>query len=473
MSRCLAVAECVRERGGTAEFVLNDPAPWVLRLIAEKKFAHYPDPLEADSQAGPGDWIVIDDYSADISIEKAHRRAGASVMVFEDVPGRRHDCDVLIDPGGSPNAASDYYPLVPAGTALYLGPRFAPLRTDFRRARAEQASGKPKGDGRGNCPAIWIFFGRVDHGGLTASVLEAFLDDRFRGACQLHVVITDTLAHASRVSAAAQKLGAHIHGEIGDMASFLSGMDAAIGAAGVGLWEYCCLGIPCLSVAVAENQMRGLATATGIGAAALLQPGGDSSPEGIRRRIAAFLENAEQRAQMSDKGRRAVDGAGARRIAALLNDIEIRPAAPDDCRILWDWANDPAVRSAAVSGARIPWNHHTEWFRKKLGSPDSRIYVGCIEGVPIGQVRFDGSETSKYAEIDISIASDQRGRRLGAGMLLQAEAAWRREFPDRRPCALVKRSNHSSLALFKAAGYTCDEADTGELSDLVTLKTAL
>ncbi len=46
---------------------------------------------------------------------------------------------------------------------------------------------------------------------------------------------------------------------------------------------------------------------------------------------------------MSDRGRALVDGRGAERVVSVLkkDSLSIRLAQDEDCKLLWEWANDP------------------------------------------------------------------------------------------------------------------------------------
>lgn len=455
--------------GRDADFVLKDPAPWTVRLIEGKNFVWFRDPESARSNAGAADWLVIDDYTVGVDTEKSLRMSGARVLVFEDFPGREHDCDVLVEASGGPVSAADYRDLTPPDTALLLGPRFATLRPMFAAARKDAPiDAKPRDPGART--ALWIFFGRSDGRSLTLRILEAFSDPRLFDRCVLHVVITDSTTNAPAVRAAAQSVNAVIHSEIDDMATFLSAMDFGIGAAGVGLWEMCCVGVPCLGVAVVGNQQRTLSTAVRLGLADPLPPPDQLSPEDLVRRICAFLDSSDDRAENAARARRLVDGRGARRIAAMLSGLAVRPATIDDAELLWGWANDPTVRQNAIQGAQIRWDDHLTWFSAKLSDPESRIFIGTISDSAIGQVRFDIDRRSDEAEIDISLAPEWRGKGLATGLLLHAEAVWRGHFPTARPIARVKTTNHSSLAVFRAAGYIKHSSQPE--SALVTLSAA-
>jgi spore coat polysaccharide biosynthesis predicted glycosyltransferase SpsG len=460
VSRCLAVAEFVREAGGEADFVLGDPPPWTFRAVEAAGFHWSRDLKDAIEARGREHWVVIDDYTRGIEFEQSIRTADARILVLDDVPNRRHDCDVLVDPGGRPEDIGEYSGLVPESAAVLAGPRFAPLRAAFAQARRSICGRR---SAEQNSPLrLWTFFGRVDRQGLLHRSLLALSDPRLRDLLAVHTVVTGSLIHAECVRSSASRLpDAVVLPEIQDMAAFLAGMDIALTAGGVGMWELCCLGVPALCAATVANQRRALDTAARLGAIVPLPPPGDLSPAEIADRLAAFVRSPEARTAAGERARQIVDGTGARRIAAMLNDMEIREAEEADAMLLWRWANDPAVRSAAFRGDPIDWDDHRAWFAGKLADPRSRIYLGLVAGVPVGQVRFDLDPRTGEAEIDISVAAEWRGKRRSEELLLRAEAAWRRSFPRSRPKARVKRSNPASLGTFEAAGFVDTDVAAG------------
>ena len=95
--------------------------------------------------------------------------------------------------------------------------------------------------------------------------------------------------------------------------------------------------------------------------------------------------------------------------------MELRKADPGDSRLLWQWRNDPAVRRASFNSDPIPWETHTEWFERSLETADRHIFIGLVDGHPIGMVRFDvnGDE----AEVSVSVA--ERGRGFGEAIIRQ------------------------------------------------------
>jgi hypothetical protein len=83
--------------------------------------------------------------------------------------------------------------------------------------------------------------------------------------------------------------------------------------------------------------------------------------------------------------------------------LSIRVAEAGDCKLLWDWANDPVVRASAFSSKPIAWEEHVGWFRGKLNDPECSILVALdASAVPAGQIRFNRRGLSE-ADVDITV----------------------------------------------------------------------
>lgn len=131
----------------------------------------------------------------------------------------------------------------------------------------------------------------------------------------------------------------------------------------------------------------------------------------------------------------------------------LRLARPADARRLWAWANDPGTRAASFTPGRIPWARHLAWFRAKLATSASRIYLATgRSGRPVGQVRFDVDRPGR-AVISIVVAPEARGRGVGRRLLEKGLPRAARDLGIRRVHAYVKRDNSASLALFRSAGF--------------------
>jgi RimJ/RimL family protein N-acetyltransferase len=240
------------------------------------------------------------------------------------------------------------------------------------------------------------------------------------------------------------------------MGELMAWADVAISAAGSTCWELCLLGVPSLLIHVADNQ-TGVARelhrrqcAVHVGSAKAI------SVLQLSRELENMLSAKEVRQALSARARELVDGNGARRVAAVLrgeNVVHLRGAKENDSRLLFDWANDPAVRSAAFSSAPISWESHITWFREKLQGGKSFIWIGeDVEGTPLGQIRFDVRDDGE-AEVDVSVAPAKRGQRLAHALITLGTDAFLGEGGRRRIHAFVKDANIASARAFEKAGF--------------------
>src|SRR5947209_18574533 len=89
--------------------------------------------------------------------------------------------------------------------------------------------------------------------------------------------------------------------------------------------------------------------------------------------------------------------------------LGFRPVRADDARLLWEWANDPDVRSASFSSTQISWEAHAEWLAERLSQDLHVILIAEDETTtPCGQIRFDPRPDGDW-EVSVSIAGGMGG----------------------------------------------------------------
>lgn len=391
------------------------------------------------------DWLVVDHYGLDRRWEQALRPATSGLMAIDDL-ARLHDCDILLDATYNEDPQARY-----AGSAaratLLLGPGYALLRPEFARARATVA---PRG---GTVHRLLVFMGGMDAGNATGRVLDAvaLLEAPLP---MLDVVIGAGHPARADIEAYCQtKPGSRCHIQTPDMATLLADCDLAIGAGGGATWERCCLGVPTLALALAENQRTLLA---GPARAGLVYAPDDTqlTPVLLATHLRALLHNSALRESLSIAGMALVDGRGAQRVAAALfgAQVKVRVAVAQDCEPVHAWRNAPAVRAVSRQNAEIPLQEHRRWFEEALRMPNRALLIGEDEQGPVGVARFDiqGGE----AEVSIYLASSRRGQGLGSGLLRAAEAWLAANRSDVSAIhAETLAGNAASRRLFENGGY--------------------
>jgi RimJ/RimL family protein N-acetyltransferase len=133
--------------------------------------------------------------------------------------------------------------------------------------------------------------------------------------------------------------------------------------------------------------------------------------------------------------------------------VSLRLVQQGDCRLLWEWVNEPAVRASAFSTRPISWEEHVAWFAHRQKAPDCQMHLVLDDAQqPVGQVRFD-LRADGSAEIDVSIAPTRRRQGYGTQAVRLACA---RLFETRRVSRVVARvraENMASIRMFERAGF--------------------
>jgi len=329
-----------------------------------------------------------------------------------------------------------------------LGTRYCLLRRDFAGGGNSERETPPV------ARRLLVMMGGSDPENITARAIEALqvagienLDTTVvvGGSNPNFEALQGLTSRASRVT---------VRRDVSNMAELMAKADVAISAAGSTSWELCLMGVPALLIDVADNQTE-VARELDRRQCAVRIGDRTVTAGAIATQLKRLADCQSLRQSLSQRARELVDGRGAVRVVSALRGIQafrLRRGHADDIRLLWEWANDPEVRTASFSSAPIPWETHVRWFGEKFGEGKSLFLIAeDEEGVPFGQVRFDLNGGD--AELSISVARGKRGLGLAVPLI---DAAVREMLMDDR-CgrvhAFVKPENAASAKAFERAGF--------------------
>ncbi|MHB9149527.1 MAG: UDP-2,4-diacetamido-2,4,6-trideoxy-beta-L-altropyranose hydrolase [Thermoleophilia bacterium] len=242
----------------------------------------------------PVDWIVVDHYGIDARCEGLLRAHTRRLMVIDDLADRRHECDLLLDQNLGSEAPARYVGLIPGHCTALLGPRYALLRKEFlaARERAQLRSGPLR--------RLLVSFGATDPTGEAARSIEAV---HSLGLSDLRVdVVAPSLGRNDRVRAIARDMrDVRIHGWTDSMAQLMVESDLALGAGGSSSWERCYLGLPSVTVIVAENQRRATQALADAGATLAVEGGRGAIEAELAVALRRFVEDRDLLRSTSEK----------------------------------------------------------------------------------------------------------------------------------------------------------------------------
>ena len=132
--------------------------------------------------------------------------------------------------------------------------------------------------------------------------------------------------------------------------------------------------------------------------------------------------------------------------------IYLREATMQDIDLLYEWANDPAVRINSFNSEPIQYDTHVKWYNHIMSDESVLQFILMDDNIPVGQIRLNinGDE----AEIGYSIASAYRGKGYGHRVLQLIAEEVKAYYPVIK-CLIaeVKPENIASNKLFEHEGY--------------------
>lgn len=403
--RCLTLAQALRERGGRVSFicrvlpghlcdviaaaghdVLRLPEPSAAAASSNEGTSHHEAWLVVDwrtdarqtidllQRSAPVDYLIVDHYALDHRWEGALRPHVGGIMVIDDLADRDHDCDLLLDQNYYEGFGTRYDARVPASCRKLLGPRFVLLRPEFSEARRRMR----KRDGvvrRG-----LVFIGGADPTCETEKALRAIRAIR-RPEITWDVIVGASNPNRQRIEAACREQpNVRFHVQVRDIASRMVDADLAIGAGGMSVWERIALGLPALTVAIAEHQQEILEAAVQLGVAKHLGRAADVSVDDLAGALSDLISHPDQFRELAAGAASisAIDGYGAERAcqALMRSPLRITLVSQSD-----SWINEYLPRLSELlqsDGHTVQTVHEVD----RIPDGDLAFFLGFGQIVP-------------------------------------------------------------------------------------------
>ncbi len=301
--RCLTLAQALRSRSAHVEFMSSTGEGNINSQIVKAGFAV----SEIQPEAGHWDWLIVDHYGLDHVYERSARTASERILVIDDLANRVHDCDLLLDQNLYPQMELRYAKLIPQGAVTLLGPTFALLRPEFAEARAA----KPRVE---SVSRILVFFGGSDPTDETSKALEALAGLQL-GECSIDVLVGAANPRREKLESMVRRIPrCSLVEPTEKMAALMSTASLVVGAGGTTSWERCCLGLPSIVVAVADNQIAISRALADGGYQEYLGSHESVSVEVLRDALRVAIADFSSLAAAGARSRELVDGLGVQRV---------------------------------------------------------------------------------------------------------------------------------------------------------------
>jgi len=338
--RCITLADELARRGANVAFICRD----ILPVLAEKVRAHghalhllppASDPRPNDGAAHAHwlqahwsedcrhtrevlqqmegvDWLIADHYALDARWETPLRDVARQIMVLDDLADRAHDCDLLLD-HAIYRKPGDYDSLIPATARLLTGGEYFLLRPEFHELRKKSLERRKQIKG---IEKILINFGGTFKNEAIEAALHAV--ERVFGNRASVILVQGKSGggedEAERHFRKNFSFPIQVYEFVEDMAALMCHVDLVMGAAGMSSLERFCLGLPAISVSVADNQE--------IAVRAYARTGGVMHGSVDTEELALLLQQLDEQPEMlygmSKAAARITDGLGVYRTAGII-----------------------------------------------------------------------------------------------------------------------------------------------------------
>ena len=317
--RCLALAQAWQVEGGKATFLMGMIAPGLEnRLEAESCTVIHHEAIlgsQEDSdltialaQEIKAEAVVVDGYHFDSVYQKQLKQAGLRVLFIDDNGhADRYYADWVLNQ--NIYAHERLYPDKEPYTQLLLGTRYALLRKEFwpwREWHRETTSHPHK---------ILVTLGGGDPDNVTLKVIQA-LQQIEVDILEVVVVVGASNPHYGILQEAIQasRHKVELRQNVTNMPELMAWADIAIAASGSTSWELAFMGLPSLTITIADNQKQIAAKLHQLNIVNHVGWFADIRIHLLNEAISHLLVSVERRQSMSDRSRRQVDGWGAKRV---------------------------------------------------------------------------------------------------------------------------------------------------------------
>ena len=475
--RMIALAQAYQNRGGRAVMASAQCPQSMIDRVEELGIEHH---LFTECELGhtqdaastvklckklDAQWVVLDGYHFAESYQRQIKDHGIKVLAIDDYGHcSTWFCDAVLNQNlGAENWGRTDSNL--SDTQWLFGSSYALIREEFFQS-IQASKEKPFPAQR-----ILVTLGGADQDNVSLLVLQS-LENTTLQDLKIRLLVGGANPHQKQLEMFAQTSRHHIEilCNVRDMPSMYQWTDAVISAGGSTCWEWLAYGLRGAVITIAENQepiSSELHTQT---LALTLGWHTQFDLNSWSRQLESWLKG-EQPGSSFEERRQLIDGHGAARAAALLdNGVWSRPAQRNDAKTYFDWANDPAVRSNGFHTEKLEWENHCRWFQKMMQSPDCHLYlVSDVSDNKVGQVRLT-PDPSGYLEIGFSVDPAFRKKGLGLILLQHVLTTETSKHPNTRGfIARVKQTNKASARIFQLLDFQPDDDDP-KLGCLVYLK---
>ncbi|MFW5887042.1 MAG: UDP-2,4-diacetamido-2,4,6-trideoxy-beta-L-altropyranose hydrolase [Bacteroidota bacterium] len=390
--------------------------------------------------------IVLDNYYFTTEYQKAIKTKGCKLVCIDDMHDKHYVADVVINhaPLNKSLFSTAIY------TRLLIGLDYALLRNKFFQEQSKREIPK-------TFNKVFLCIGGADFNNLTSKILDDLIEIEqielitvvIGNAYQSYNNLIEKIDDYSKK----KRIELFRNLDAGKLIEKMRLSDFAIVPCSTILLEAISQRVPVITGYYIENQKEIAKNLKNKFNNILVLD--DLNNTNIEHKYVEYLENSFEQpyAPLINKNTR-------ERIITIFNslknefELKVRNAEIKDTGTYFLWANNKSVRRNAINPEKIEYNNHIQWFKSKLGSKESFLYIFEKENSAIGQVRFDKIDSTYI--VDYSIDEKFRGKGFGTSILKLGLEKLNNECKSNVNCkvkALVKVNNRASSKVFERFNF--------------------
>ena len=390
--RCFSLAEEIKARGHTTLFISTslpmklrqmlktsgfnykvlEPSTKTQKILKPESYSVYENWLELPKiQDAKGtreivekfrpNWVIFDNYALDFEWVTVVRKNLDRVpfLAIDDLDNRNLGADFLLDQTSLRKRKRKY-----KSVAFLEGPRFTLLTKNFRELRTQSILERSIRQSR-NCIGkkfcILISVGMYDPKKIMPYLLRATAIIK-----DVHIDVaissdSQTLSQIRKLAKVYANINLHL--DKSDISFLMLKADLCIGATGMSTWERCCMGLPTLTIAIAQNQRNLTKELKKINAAKVITITQAKSKKNLYDTVSNLVNSPEILKKLSKNSKNLCDGLGAKRVMDFL-EAKLRSVKITDSRKLLTWRNKSFVREMSLDKKTLSEKEHRKWMQK-------------------------------------------------------------------------------------------------------------
>ena len=452
LKRCLKLAEDLKYKTKDIIFITKNLKGNFNKLINEKKFKLV---LIKNNKSTSDlnetkkvckklkiNFLIIDNYTIGINWEKKIRSSVEKLIVIDDFTKKKHYCDLIFNNLKNKNSKK---------TKNFTGLEYVIVPNNIYKKNVIVK--------KNSNITVGTFFGTNDSKNCSEKFLRIFSKKEFKNFKFIAVLGNNNSKKNEIEQTYNKKKNINIEKQFIDMKNFLDKIDVLITSGGVTSYEALCRNIQCINVPINYYQKANSFFQRKKKISKILNYNKIQNKKGLKV-LVNLLRNYKNKNNY-DENKFFIDTNASQRISEILipssfNKVSIKRAKNfTDCVDLFKLCNEKSVIRNSFNQKKIKFNDHAKWFRRKIKSSKTYIYIFRIKNLFIGQVRFDFLKKD-LGLIDYSLEKNFRGRGWGKLMLAKAINVITKNKKIDTLKAEVKKTNLQSIKVFDSLFFSKD-----------------